>query len=175
MIGDNDVAVLLGFLAAAIGLAGFAGIVTSIDRRTVGATPEVITFRLNVLTLTALLSIVLALLPIVVEALALAPTTLWPFVCIFNASIIASILIVVAIARRRMAGTDRGFSQTVFVASISLGAAAVVAGLLGAGNFIPARGAYYLGELFLLYQVFMLFYRMLLMADEASRVASRGG
>ena len=72
-----------------------------------------------------------------------------------------------------MAGTDQGFSQTVFVTSVSLGVAAVVAGLLGAGNFIPARGAYYLGELFLLYQVFMLFYRMLLMADEASRVASR--
>ena len=174
MIEGNDVAVLLGFLASAVGLAGFAGIVTSIDRRTVGATPEVITFRLNVLTLTALMSIVLALLPIVVEALHVAPTTLWPFVCMFNASVIATILIVVANARRRMAGTDQGFSQTVFVASVTLGVAAVVAGLLGAGNFIPARGAYYLGELFMLYQVYMLFYRMLLMADEASRVASRG-
>jgi hypothetical protein len=174
MIGGNDVAVLLGFLAAAIALAGFAGIVTSIDRRTAGATSEVITFRVHALTLAALLSVLLALLPIVVEALAIAPATLWQVVCIFNASAIALISIVVVIARLRMTGADRGFSQPVFVASIGLGAAAVVAGILGAGGLIPARGAYYLGQLFLLYQMFMLFYRMLLMADEASRAASRG-
>jgi hypothetical protein len=44
MIG-NDVAVLLGFLTAAIALAGFAGIVTSIDRGAAVASNEVISFR----------------------------------------------------------------------------------------------------------------------------------
>ena len=175
MIGGNDVAVLLGYLAAAVALAGFAGIVTSIDRRTVGATPEVISFRLNTLTLAGLSSIVLALLPIVIEALHLAPTTLWQLACIFNASAIAAITIGVVIVRLRMTGADRGFSQSVFVASIALGWAAIVACILGAGGIVPARGAYYLGQLFLLYQMYMLFYRMLLMADEASRGALRGG
>jgi hypothetical protein len=161
-------------MAAAVALAGFAGIVTSIDRRTVGATPQVISFRVHALTLAALLSILLALLPIVVEALAIAPTTLWQFACVFSASVIALLSIVIVVARLRMTGADRGFSQPVFVASIALGGVAVVAGVLGAGGFIPARGAYYLGEVFLLYQMFMLFYRMLLMADEASRAASGG-
>lgn len=174
MIGGNDVAVLLGFLAAAIALAGFAGIVTSIDRRSVPATSEVISFRVNALTLAAVFSMLLALLPIVFEALDLAPRTLWQLACVFNAAVIALISISVVISRQRMTGVDQGFSQPIFVASMALGWAAVVAAIMGAGGAIPARGAYYLGELFLLYQMFMLFYRMLLMADEASREASKG-
>jgi hypothetical protein len=82
--------------------------------------------------------------------------------------------IVVFISRRRMAGVDKGFSEPVFLASMAFGATVVGAGILGAGGFLPARGAYYLGLFFLLYQTYMLFFRMLLMADEASRVASRG-
>jgi|CXWL01.1.fsa_nt_gi hypothetical protein len=172
MIGGNDVAFLLAFMAAAIALAGFAGIVTSIDRRTVGATSEVISYRVRALTVAALFSIFLAALPLLFEALAIAPTTLWQFVCIFSASAIALLSIVVFVSRRRMAGVDKGFSQPVFVTSMIFGAVVVGAGILGAGGFMPARGAYYLGQFFLLYQTYMLFYRMVLLADEASRVAS---
>ena len=43
----NDISVLLGFLAAAIALAGFAGIVTSIDRGAAVASNEVISFRVR--------------------------------------------------------------------------------------------------------------------------------
>src|SRR5579863_8755102 len=49
----NDIAVLLGFLAAAIALTGFAGIVTSIDRSAAVASNEVISFRVSNLVTSA--------------------------------------------------------------------------------------------------------------------------
>jgi hypothetical protein len=60
----NDVAVLMGSLAAAIALAGFAGIVTSIDRRAAVASNEVISFRVRNLVTSAVASVFLSLLPV---------------------------------------------------------------------------------------------------------------
>lgn len=173
MITSNDVAVLLSFLAAAIALAGFAGIVTSIDRRTVGASPEVISFRVRTLVIAAVSSVFIAMLPILVEALELAPKTLWQFSCIIGSSVSAAISLYAYAGRRGLAGADQGLSRTLFVSSMILGALIVAAGILGAGGVLPARGAYFLGQFFLLYQMFMLFYRMVRMADEAARVASQ--
>ncbi len=67
----NDVAVLLGFLAAAIALTGFAGIVTSIDRSAAVASNEVISFRVRNLVTSAVASVFLSLLPILLEGLEL--------------------------------------------------------------------------------------------------------
>jgi len=117
----------------------------------------------------------LALLPILLEALAIAPATLWQLACVFNAAVIALLSITVCVARRRMAGADQGFSQVIFVTSMILGGGVVAGAILGAAGVVPARGAHYLGLFFLIYQMFMIFYRMLLMADDAARLASRRG
>src|ERR1700759_915421 len=75
MLG-NDIAVLLGFLAAAVALAGFAGIVTSIDRGAAVASNEVISFRVRNLVTSAVLSVLLSLQPVLLEALELFPSNL---------------------------------------------------------------------------------------------------
>ena len=74
----NDIAVLIGFLASAIALAGFAGIVTSIDRGAAVASNEVISFRTRNLVTSAVTSVVLSLLPVLLEALELFPSRLSP-------------------------------------------------------------------------------------------------
>jgi len=173
VIGGNDVAVLLSFLAAAIALAGFAGIVTSIDRRTASASSEVISFRVRTLVIGAVSSVFLAMLPILIEALEIAPKTLWQLCCVIAASGSAAMSLYVFAARRALAGADQGLSRTLFLSSMVLGALVVAAAILGASGLLAARGAYFLGQFFLLYQMLMLFYRMVRMADEAARVASR--
>ncbi|HEX4336189.1 MAG TPA: hypothetical protein VH062_09765 [Polyangiaceae bacterium] len=67
----NDTAVLLGFLAAAIALAGFAGIVTSIDRGAAVASNEVISFRVRNLVTSAVASVLLSLLLVLLVLLVL--------------------------------------------------------------------------------------------------------
>ena len=171
MITGNDVAVLLSFLAAAIALAGFAGIVTSIDRRTVGVSSEVISFRVRTLVIGAVSSVFLAMLPILIEALEIAPQTFWQLCCVIGAAGSAAMSLYVLAARRALAGTDQGLSRTLFISSMVLGVLIVAACILGASGVLPARGAYFLGQFFLLYQMFMLFYRMVRMADEAARAA----
>jgi len=163
----------MSFLAAAIALAGFAGIVTSIDRRTVGASSEVITFRVRTLVIAAVLSVLLAMLPILVEALEIATATLWQFVSVIGAAGTAAISIYVVLLRRRMAGVDQGLSRPTFFTGLVLGIVVTVSEILGAGGWLPGRGAYFLGLAFLQFQMCMLFYRMVRMADDAARLAPR--
>src|SRR5580692_12230659 len=81
----NDIAVLLGFLAAAIALAGFAGIVTSIDRGAAVASNEVISFRVRNLVTSSVLSVLLSLLPVLLEGLELFHSSLWQRCCVVAA------------------------------------------------------------------------------------------
>ncbi|MEA2746064.1 MAG: hypothetical protein QOI41_207, partial [Myxococcales bacterium] len=88
----NDIAVLLGFLAAAVALAGFAGIVTSIDRGAAIASNEVISFRVRNLVTSAVASVFLSLLPVLLEALELFQSHLWQRCCVVSAIGIGALL-----------------------------------------------------------------------------------
>ncbi len=167
MKGD-DIAVLLGFLAAAIALAGFAGIVTSIDRGAAVATNEVISFRVRNLVTSAVASAVLAPLPILVSALEIFESTLWQRCCVAGAAVVGALVGSLVAARIRMKGKDAGLSRPLFAVNITAGALA--SGMLVAGAFgvVPARGAYFVGLFYLLYLMCTLFHRMVAMADAAA-------
>ena len=68
MLTGNDIAILMSIMGTSVALAGFAGIVTSIDRSTVGASSAVITFRMRNLIICAIASIFLSMLPILLDA-----------------------------------------------------------------------------------------------------------
>ena len=174
-MNGNDIAVLIGILAASIALAGFAGIVTSIDRRAAVASNEVISFRVRNLVTSAVGSVFLSLLPILLDALELFPSSLWQRCCVVSALGIGALLVSLVSARLRMrGGKDAGFSRSLFAANMTLGALAFGVLVCGAYGAVAARGAYFTGLCYLLYLMCTLFHRMVAMADAAaSHVANR--
>jgi hypothetical protein len=165
----NDTAVLLGFLAAAIALAGFAGIVTSIDRRAAVASNEVISFRVRNLVTFAVALVVLSLLPVLLEALELFPSSLWRRCCVVSAISVGALLFSLVSARLRMrGGKDVGLSRPLFATNITLGALAFGVLVAGASAAVAGRGAYFAGLFYLLYLMCTLFHRMVAMADAAA-------
>ena len=170
----NDIAVLLGFLAAAIALSGFAGIVMSIDRSADVASNEVISFRVKNLVTSAIVLVSLSLLPILLESLELFQTSLWRRCCVVAAIAIGARLFALMSGRLRMKdGKDAGLSRSLFAANITLGALACGVLFTGAFGALAARGAYFTGLFYLLYLMCTLFHRMVAMADEAARGAPK--
>jgi hypothetical protein len=169
----NDIAVLMGFLAAAIALTGFAGIVTSIDRSAAVASNEVISFRVRNLVTSAVASVFLSLLPVVLEGLELFQSSLWRRCCIVSAICIGALLSSLLWARLRlMGGKDGGLSRSLFATNLTLGALAFGVLVIGASGAIAGRGAYFTGLLYLLFLMCTLFHRMVAMADAAARHAA---
>ena len=165
----NDTAVLLGFLAAAIALAGFAGIVTSIDRGAAVASNEVISFRVRNLVTSAVVSVFLSLLPVLLVALELFPSGLWQRCCVVSAIGIGALLFSLMSARLRMSGgKDAGLSRSLFATNMTLGALAFGVLVAGAAGHVAGRGAYFTGLYYLLYLMCTLFHRMVAMADDAA-------
>ena len=170
----NDIAVLLGFLAAAVALAGFAGIVTSIDRGAAVASNEVISFRVRNLVTSAVASVFLAVLPIVLDALELFPSRLWHKCCAVAAIAIGALLFSLMSTRLRMRdGKDAGLSRSLFATNLTLGALAFGALVGGASGAVIGRGAYFTGLFYLLYLMCTLFHRMVAMADAAASHAAK--
>jgi hypothetical protein len=169
----NDIAVLLGFLAAAIALAGFSGIVTSIDRGAAVASNEVISFRARNLVTSAVTLVFLSLLPVLLEALELFPSSLWQRCCVVSAIGIGARLFSLLSARLRMrGGKDAGLSRSLFVTNVALGALAFGVLVAGASGAMAGRGAYFTGLFYLLYLLCTLFHRMVAMADAAASHAA---
>lgn len=168
-MSGNDIAVLLGFLTAAIALAGFAGIVTSIDRGAAVASNEVISFRARNLVTSAVTLVLLALLPVLLEALEFPLTSLWQRSCVAAAIGIGARLFSLVSARLQMrGGRDAGLSHSLFAANITLGALALGVLVAGATRAVATRGAYFTGLFYLLYLMCTLFHRMVVMADAAA-------
>ncbi len=170
----SDIAVLLGFLAAAIALAGFAGIVTSIDRGAAVASNEVISFRVSYLVTSAVASVFLSLLPVLLEALELFQSSLWRRCCVVSAIGIGALLFSLLLARIRMrGGKDAGLSRSLFATNLTLGALALGVLVAGASGAVAGRGAYFTGLFYLLYLMCTLFHRMVAMADAAAGRAAK--
>jgi hypothetical protein len=155
-MNGNDIAVLLGLLAASIALAGFAGIVTSIDRGAAVASNEVISFRVKNLVTFAVVSVVLSLVPILIDGLELSSA---------KVSLLA--------ARLRMRdGKDAGLSRSLFAINVTFGALGLGVQAIGALGLIASRGAYFVGLFYLLFVMCTLFHRMVAMADAAASHAA---
>ncbi|MDZ4741336.1 MAG: hypothetical protein SGJ03_15740 [Alphaproteobacteria bacterium] len=173
MLTGNDIAVLLGFLAAAITLAGFAGIVTSVDRSTAQATSVVIAFRIRNMVLAAFYMAFLSLLPITIDAFEIFPSTVWQFCCMAAAIGIAWMIFTVFSQRMRMTRTSsQGFSLSLFVTLQLIAYTAIALDLAAAAGIIVVKGAFFASLCQLLFVMLSLFYRMILVVDQAAQAKS---
>lgn len=170
MLTGNDVAVLLGFLAAAITLAGFSGIVTAIDRSAAPASSEIISFRMRSMVVNAIYITILALLPVIIDALEVLPQTRWQF-CNMIAAVTLGWAIASAISHvmQMTLLTRRGFSNSTLVVLVMLAAVAISLNIVATAGAISGKGAYFFALFHSLFVMLSLFYRIILVADEAAR------
>lgn len=168
---DNDVATLLSFAAAAIALAGFSSLVTSIDRRRVGVGHEVISLRIRSLISIAFSLVLLAFLPIILEGFVIEIDLLWAISCAAGIAFFLPMLAVQVTHQFQRSKLDQqGFSWSLYWTNVSLtffGSGIAASGIL---DLIPARGAYFLVLLSGLAIVFAFFHRIVVMVDEGARV-----
>ena len=169
MLTGNDVAVLLAFFGASVSLAGFSGIITAIDRGAAPASSEVITFRLQTLFRNAIILAACALSPQIIEALDLASKTLWQLSAMCAAIILsASMTSAPQGFAQLMRSRSRGLSPTLGLVLITCGFIALGLDILGAAGLFPARGAFFLTLTQLLMIVLTMFYRIILIAIDAT-------
>ena len=169
-MNGNDIAVLLAFLAAVVSFAGFTGIVTSIDRRTVSASSNVISFRVSGLITSAILGIVLALSPILLESFGVPEPNIWQLSSAMGSIGLTVQTIGIMMARARMTlGRDKGLSHVLFIWNSMGVLSAILVMAAGAVGQLPPRGALFFGLLVILHMMSLLFYRIMHMADEAAR------
>lgn len=167
---DNDVAILLSFAAAAIALAGFSSLVTSIDRRRVSVGHEVISLRIRSLIAIAFNVVLLAFLPIILEGLTIETDLLWVLSCAAGIVFFLPMLgVQVTHQFQRSKLNEQGFSWSLYWTNVSfalIGTCVAASGLFG---LIPARGAYFLALLSGLAIVYAFFHRIVVMVDEGAR------
>jgi len=161
---------LLAFLAAAVALAGFSGIVALIDRGAAQVSPELASFRLRSLIVTALATIVMSAAPLLAIALVGDSQILWRVGCALQA--ICSVIFTVRglVLRRTFRGeAARGIRLGQFYATTAVGVVAMAILLAGVFNYLPAPASYATGVFYFLLIVVVFFMRLVFMLDESLR------
>ncbi|HLJ52120.1 MAG TPA: hypothetical protein VKT24_01970 [Rhizomicrobium sp.] len=165
---------LLAFLAAAVALAGFSGIVALIDRGAAQVSLELASFRLRFLILTALSTIVLSVTPLLAIALLGESQTLWRVACGLQAIWGVSYMVRTMMLRRTFRGeAARGIRVGQFYAMTAVGALAQAILLAGVFAYLPAPASYAAGVFWFLLMVAVFFMRLVFMLDESLRNAER--
>lgn len=172
MLTGNDVAVLLAILATSITLAGFSGIITMIDRRAAPASSEVIAFRLRNLTGNAISATVLALLPIILDAFQIATHSLWPLCLLFaTISLAGTATFGLSKIMDMTSQSGRGLSRALAFILLTVSFIVIIVDISAIAGFVPARGAYFLTLSQNVVIMLAMFYRIVLVADEAMRAS----
>jgi hypothetical protein len=165
---------LLAFLAAAVALAGFTGIVALIDRGAAQVSQELASFRLRFLILTALSTIVLSVTPLLAIALFGESRTLWRVACGLQAIWGVSYMVRTFVLRRTFRGdAARGIRVGQFYAMTAVGAMAQAILLAAVLSYLPAPASYAIGVFWFLLMVAVFFMRLVFMLDESLRNAER--
>ena len=165
---------LLAFLAAAVALAGFTGIVALIDRGAAEVSPELASFRLRSLILVALSTIVMSAAPLLAIALLGESHTLWRVGCGLQAICSVAFTVRSFVLRQTFRGeAARGIRVGQFYAMTAVGAAVLMILLAGVFKYLPAPACYATGVFYFLLIVAVFFMRLVFMLDESLRNAER--
>jgi hypothetical protein len=154
---------LLSVAEISLGLAGFGGIFMALVRER-GAVRPADTYRLVLLLSTALSTLVLALVPVGLEAVGVPDRPVWIVSSALMIALLATILVVAVRWRRRYAEEIRvGEIPSVAAAIWILALATLAAQLLNAIGllFAPQFGVFFLGLIFTVAFGSYLFARML--------------
>ena len=165
---------LLAFLAAAVALTGFTGIVALIDRGAAQVSLELASFRLRSLILTAFSTIIMSATPLLAIALIGESQTLWRVFCGLQAICNVAFTVRGLVLRQTFRGeAARGIRLGQFYATSAVGGLATAILLAGAFNYLPAPASYATGVFYFLLIVAVFFMRLVFMLDESLRNAER--
>jgi hypothetical protein len=159
---------LLAFLGAVVALAGFSGIVSSIDRRTAGVSRELVSFRLRNMVTASLSTIVLAVSPLLVLQLTQQSDTVWPLFCIIAATWLTYLNVWTISIRQRFRGDTASGIRLGFYYVLTPASAGVVL-MLGAGvlGYLPADACYATAVFWCLLRVAAFFSLLVFALDES--------
>ena len=164
---------LIAYFAGAIAFAGFMGIVSQIDRRTVRASPLSISFRIRILAVSSLLLMFLSVFPFLELGFSVDPAVAWRMGCAVAAAIVVVNLVAVILVTGRLRTARRSEAHPVNALLIwvnnllSLGALAL--GIAGACGWVRPDGAYLAVASFYLWVVASTFLHIVLMLDNVIR------
>ncbi|MBI3676710.1 MAG: hypothetical protein HY243_08850 [Proteobacteria bacterium] len=163
---------LLAFLATAVTLAGFAGIVTSIDRDAAKVSSDLVSFRLRSLISSALSTILFAVLPLLAILLTGRVEEVWRAACAAQALWIAFYVVRIVVIRQSFRGERaQGMRLSHYYLMMSLGAAVSVMLTAAAFGRLPAAASYAVGVFWLVFSVALFFMRLVFTLDESLRKA----
>jgi hypothetical protein len=163
---------LLAFLATAVTLAGFTGIVTFIDRGAARVSPELISFRLRSLILVAVSTIMLSVLPLLATLL-VPGSDVWPLACALQAGWAAYYIARTVRIRRTFQGESaHGIHLGQYYVAMAAGIGTI--GILSAGTlgYLPADASYATGVFWFLMLVVSFFRRLVFVLDDSLKNSS---
>ncbi len=160
---------LLAFLAADVALLGFAGIVALIDRTAAGVSHDVASFRVRNLVVFGLCVIVLAVLPLLAVMLG-GGSIVWRIACAAQALLIIYLIVRVILLRRSFTGERaQGMNLSVYYYFLGTGVPMIVLLGVGAAAYLPPAAVYTTGVFWFLFNVALLFMRLVFTLDDAVR------
>jgi hypothetical protein len=160
---------LLAFLAADIGLLGFAGIIALIDRTAARVSHEVASFRVRNLVVFGLYEIALAVVPLLAITLG-GGSIIWRIACVVQALLIVYLIVRIDLVRRGFTGDRaKGMNLSVYYYFIGTGAAMIVLLGIGAAAYLPPAAVYTTGVFWFLFNVALMFMRLVFTLDDAMR------
>jgi hypothetical protein len=160
---------LLAFLAADVGLLGFAGIIALIDRTAARVSHEVASFRVRNLVVFGLCVIALSVLPLLAVMLG-GGSVVWRIACIAQALLIVFMIVRVERIRRTFTG-DRaqGMHLGVYYYFVCSGVAIIVLLGVGAAAILPPAAVYATGVFWFVFGTALMFMRLVFSLDDAMR------
>lgn len=166
----NPFDLLIVFLSIAVAFAGFAGIVSLIDRRAAHVSPHVVSFRVRSLIQGVLLVMVQSVLPFILVGFDTPLTLTWRLGCAFLALSGFGLFVVAIRERRKLSGElGEGFSALQWNLVVVLGVLATAGSIAAAAGQVPPVGTYLVVVFFYLMGNATLFMRLVQMLDESVR------
>lgn len=160
---------LLAFLAADVALLGFAGIVALIDRSAARVSHEVASFRVRNLVVFGLYEIVLAVAPMLAILLG-GGAAVWRIACVMQALLIVYLIVRIERIRRGFTGDSaKGMNLSIYYYFITTGMVMVVLLGVGAATYLSPAAVYVMGAFWFLFNVALLFMRLVFTLDDAMR------
>jgi len=160
---------LLAFLAADVALLGFAGIIALIDRTAARVSHDIASFRVRNLVLFGLCVIVLAVVPLLAVMLG-GGSIVWRVACAVQALLIVSLIVRIERIRHAFTGERaKGMNLSVYYYFLVTGVAIVVLLGIGAAAYLPPAAVYATGVFWFLFNVALLFMRLVFTLDDAMR------
>ena len=164
----NQFDALIGFMNAAVAIAGFTGIIALIDRRAAHTSHEVASFRIRGLLGASLCVLFLSGIPIFLTAFKVPDDITWRISCVALALVGSGYAAMALRTKSRLSGAAlEGLITAHFYGLTAAGVALVSIASIAALGIIPSMPVFLVGIWWLLFVAAQAFFRLIMMLDES--------